>query len=96
MPYALTLLLTLREIDYNEGAPQYMIASSAALAARSLEIADLPPVETIFKGSEEDLYSSSLLQSMLTDVLVAYYDMMEIGPLDDGTVRNLTMTGVRP
>ncbi|RUW55478.1 hypothetical protein EOA32_01650 [Mesorhizobium sp. M1A.F.Ca.ET.072.01.1.1] len=96
MPFALTLLLTVSEIDYNEGSPQYMIACSAALSAKSLDISDLPSAEAIFKGSEEDLYGSSLLQTMLTDVLVAYYDMVETCPIDDGALRTLTFAGVKP
>lgn len=96
MPFALTLLLTVSEIDYNEGLPLYMIACSAALSTKSLEISDLSPAEAIFKGTEEDLYGSSLLQTMLTDVLVAYYDLLEASPIDDGAMRTLTFAGAKP
>ena len=94
MPYALTLLVTLSEIDYNLGSPQYMIACSAALSEKSLEIAGLPPAEAIFRGSEEDFYSSSTLQTMLTDALSTYYDIVEAGPINVGTVCNISLAGV--
>jgi len=96
MPHALTLLLTVSEIDYNEGLPQYLIALSAALSARSLQIADLNRSKPIFRGSEEDLYSSSLLQTILMDVLVAYYEVIEAGSIDDGAVCALSLAEAKP
>lgn len=94
MPYVLTLLFHLSEIDYNEGSPQYIITCSAALSINSPEIDDLPPGNIIFKGSEEYLYSSSLLQTMLTDVLVAYYDAVEAGSIETDAVCGLSLQGV--
>lgn len=96
MPYALTLMFNICEIDYNNGSPQYKISCSAALSVNSLEIVDLPQGDVVFKGSEEDLYSSSLLQTILTDVLGAYYDVKETGPIDDGGVHHLSLAGVKP
>jgi serine/threonine protein kinase len=96
MPYALTLLFTLRELVYNEGSPQYVIACSAAVSTNSLEITDLQAAEPIFKGSEEDLYSGSLLQEVLMDALAAYYEIVEAGPINDGSMRNLCLAGVKP
>jgi hypothetical protein len=96
MPHALTLIFTICEIDYNEGSPQYKLDCSAALSVNSLEVAELPQGEVVFKGSEEDLYSSSLLQTILTAVLGAYYDELEVGLIDGGDVRHLSLAGVKP
>jgi serine/threonine protein kinase len=92
MPDALTLLLVVNEMDYNEGLPQYLIAGSAAISQESLDISSLSPVESIFMGSEEDLYSSSRLQTMLMNVLLAYYDMIGAGSVDGGSICKISLS----
>ena len=91
MEFVLALKFVISNLDDNEGAPQYIIRYSDALSSRSIEASELSDQRTIFKGSEEDLYSGALLQSVLLGTLDDYYKKIETGSVDGDAIHFLSM-----
>ncbi|GGE05145.1 MULTISPECIES: protein kinase domain-containing protein [Rhizobium] len=90
MEFPLALKFVISNLDDNEGTPQYVIRYSDALSSRAIEASELNHQRTIFKGSEEDLYSSSLLQAVLLETLESYYTKIETGSVAGDAIHFLS------
>jgi serine/threonine protein kinase len=93
MPNYLALSFTMSEIDFNEGAPLYAMRYQDVMSSSDIDARSVSGGDDIFKGLEEDLFSSPLLEETLMGSLTKYYDLIESGKVKDGEVIALSTGG---